>query len=128
MQSVLFITAILFLLTIPVAVGAQTSRPDVQTIVKAADTNNDGHIDRVEYLQRMNDAFFFVDGNKDGYLTNDELQATGAGVEPQRAVAADGNGDGKMSMYEYHKAIAQDFDAADTNADGRLSMQEVTNM
>ena len=128
MQRLILSTVIIFLLTIPAVGGAQTSRLDVQTIVKAADTNNDGQIDRVEYLQRMNDAFFFVDSNKDGYLTNDEIQATVAGVKPQEIQAADGNRDGKMSMYEFHKAIAQDFDEADTNDDGRLSMQEVKNM
>ena len=128
MQRVRLLIVILFLLTIPMVSGAETSRLDVQTIVKAADTNQDGQIDRVEYLRRMTDAFFFVDGDKDGYLTNAEIQATVAGVDPQRVKAADGDGDGKMSMYEFHKAIAQNFDAADTNADGRLSMQEVKNM
>ena len=113
------------LLTASVVFGAEASRLDRQTIVRAADTNHDGQIDRVEYLQRMTDTFFFIDANKDGYLTNTEIQATVRGVQPQDMRAADGNSDGKISIYEFHKAVDGNFDAADTNADGRLSMQEV---
>lgn len=39
-------------------------------IVAAADVNHDGCIDRVEYLRRMSEAFFFVDTNKNGFLTS----------------------------------------------------------
>jgi Ca2+-binding EF-hand superfamily protein len=96
-----------------------------QTIIMAADMNNDGHIDRVEFLRRMTEAFFFVDANKDGFLTNQEIQQTIAGADPQRVVAADTDADSKLSMYEYQRAIAQSFDEADTDKNGLLSMQEI---
>ena len=125
MRGLVFSVVMLTLLTTGVEWGRAQQRIDVQTIVKAADTNNDGYIDRVEYLRRMTDAFFFVDADKDGFLTNSEIEQTVAGTDPKRFEAADTNNDGKLSMYEYQKAIAQSFDAADTNGDGLLSMQEV---
>jgi Ca2+-binding EF-hand superfamily protein len=121
---------VLFIATLTLlASGADGARAqqriDVQAIIRAADVNHDSYIDRVEYLRRMSEAFFFVDTNKDGFLTTQEIQQTIAGSNPQRLAAADTNADGKLSMYEYHQAIAQNFDEADTNRDGLLSMQEI---
>lgn len=121
---------VLFVVTLTLlASGAGWARAqqriDVQAMIRAADVNHDSYIDRVEYLRRMSEAFFFVDINKDGFLTTQEIQQTIAGTDPQRVVAADTNADGKLSMYEYHQAIAQNFDEADTNRDGLLSMQEI---
>lgn len=121
----LFCLVILTLLSARAGVAGAQQRIDVQTIVEAADTNNDGHIDRVEYLRRMNEAFFFVDVNKDGFLTNQEIQQTIQGADPQRVNEADVNQDGKLSMYEFHKAVDQGFTEADTNRDGLLSRDEV---
>lgn len=125
MHRLVFVVVTLTLLTTAVEWGRAQQRIDVQTIIKAADTNHDGSVDRVEYLRRVTEAFFFVDVNKDGFLTNSEIQQTIAGADPQRIVAADSNKDGKLSMYEYQKAIARSFDEADSNGDGLLSMEEV---
>jgi|Tabmets5t2r1_1033131.scaffolds.fasta_scaffold68675_1 Ca2+-binding EF-hand superfamily protein len=120
----------LFVVTLTLlASGADWARAqqriDVQAVITAADVNHDGQIDRVEYLRRMSEAFFFVDANKDGFLTKQEIQQTIAGANPERVAAADTNADGKLSMYEYHQAIAQNFDEADTDRNGLLSMQEI---
>jgi Ca2+-binding EF-hand superfamily protein len=120
----------LFVVTLTLlASGADWARAqqriDVQAVITAADVNHDGQIDRVEYLRRMSEAFFFVDANKDGFLTPQEIQQTIAGSNPERVAAADTNADGKLSMYEYHQAIAQNFDEADTDRNGLLSMQEI---
>ena len=121
----LFCLVPLMLLSARAGVAGAQQRIDVQTIVEAADTNNDGYIDRVEYLRRMSEAFFFVDVNKDGFLTNKEIQQTVSGSDPQQVQAADANQDGKLSMYEFHKAVDQGFNKADTNEDGLLSREEV---
>jgi Ca2+-binding EF-hand superfamily protein len=120
----------LFVVTLTLlASGADWARAqqriDVQAVITAADVNHDGQIDRVEYLRRMSEAFFFVDANKDGFLTTQEIQQTIAGSNPERVAAADTNADGKLSIYEYHQAIAQNFDEADTDKNGLLSMQEI---
>jgi Ca2+-binding EF-hand superfamily protein len=101
---------------------------DKRAVIQSADTNGDGRIDRVEFHQRTTEAFFFIDANKDGFLTTDELLAAVPGADPQRIKAADRNGDGKIDIYEYHRALSRDFDAADTNDDGVLDVQEVERM
>src|SRR5262245_46102509 len=45
---------------------------DERAVIQSADTNGDGRIDQVEFHQRMTEAFFFIDTNKDGFLTMDE--------------------------------------------------------
>ena len=125
MRWLVFFSVILALLAIRPGTGTTQQRIDVQTIVKTADVNNDGHIDRVEFLRRMTESFFFVDSNKDGFLTKVEIQQMVQGIDPKRFDAADINRDGKLSMYEFHKAVDLSFDEADINRDGLLSLTEV---
>lgn len=125
MRGLLLFFVMLTLLATGVVGGFAQQRIDAQTIVTTADVNHDGQIDRVEYLKRMSEAFFFVDTNKDGFLTHHEIQQTVAGTKPERFAAADTNVDGKLSMYEYQKSIDMSFNEADTNRDGLISMQEV---
>jgi Ca2+-binding EF-hand superfamily protein len=100
-------------------------RIDVNAIVSSSDRNHDDHIDRIEFLSRMTEAFYFVDANKDGFLTIQELQQAVAGADPQRVKAADTDKDSKLSMYEYERGVSQSFDEADTDKNGLLSMQEI---
>jgi len=95
-----------------------------QQIMASADKNGDGKIDRVEFLERMREAFFFVDANKDGVLTLDEYQRI-EGADPRGFTRADRNHDGKLALEEFLKAVNEDFDAADTNHDGVLDEEEV---
>jgi hypothetical protein len=43
-------------------------------IMESADKNRDSKIGRIEFLERMREAFFFVDVNKDSVLTIAEYQ------------------------------------------------------
>lgn len=118
---------LLLLLVVLSAPGVPAQSPPPltrQQIMESADTNRDGKISRVEFLERMRDAFFFVDSNKDGVLTLEEYQRI-PGVDPKRFARADRNKDGKLSIDEFLKSISQDFDAADTNEDGVLEEEEV---
>ncbi len=93
-------------------------------IMESADRNRDGKIGRIEFLNRMREAFFFVDVNKDGFLTIEEYQLI-QGADLRRFAAADRNKDGKLSLDEFLKATSEDFDAADRNDDGVLEEEEV---
>jgi Ca2+-binding EF-hand superfamily protein len=93
-------------------------------IMETADKNRDGKIGRVEFLERMREAFFFVDANKDGVLTLEEYRRI-EGADARGFARADRNKDGKLSIDEFLKAVTEDFDAADKNDDGVLDEEEV---
>jgi Ca2+-binding EF-hand superfamily protein len=107
-------------------VSAQ-NRPQVtrKQIMDTADRNKDSRIDRVEFLNRMKEAFFFIDVDKDGYVTIIEYQQSIQGANPRQITAADRNKDGKISMDELLKIVSGDFDAADRNDDGVLGEEEI---
>lgn len=107
-------------------VCAQSPQPLTrQQIIESADRNKDGRIGRVEFLERMKEAFFFIDNDKDGYVTIVEYQQRLQGADPRRVAAADRNKDGKLSIDEFLKIISGDFDAADRNDDGVIDEQEI---
>ena len=93
-------------------------------ILESADINRDGRIGRVEFLERMKEAFFFIDTDKDGYVTIAEYQLIQVG-DPKRFAAADRNKDGKLSIDEFLKITSEDFDAADKNDDGVVDEEEM---
>jgi Ca2+-binding EF-hand superfamily protein len=93
-------------------------------IMESADKNRDSKIGRIEFLERMREAFFFVDVNKDGVWTIAEYRLIQE-ADPRQFARADRNQDGKLSMDECLKAITEDFDAADQNDDGVLDDAEV---
>jgi hypothetical protein len=106
-------------------VFAQAQQPLTRKqIMESADKNRDGKIGRVEFRERMREAFFFVDRNKDGFLTLDEYQLI-QGADSRRFTRADRNKDAKLSIDEFLKAVTEDFDAADKNDDGVLDEEEV---
>ena len=104
---------------------AQSPQPLTRKqIMESADRNRDGKIGRIEFLNRMREAFFFVDVDKDGFLTVEEYRLI-QGADLRRFAAADRNKDGKLSLDEFLKAVSGDFDAADKNDDGVLDEEEV---
>jgi Ca2+-binding EF-hand superfamily protein len=103
------------------------NRPQVtrKQIMDTADRNKDSRIDRVEFLNRMKEAFFFIDVDKDGYVTIIEYQQSIQGANPRQITATDRNKDGKISMDELLKIVSGDFDTADRNDDGVLGEEEI---
>ena len=120
--------AALVLIPVLAAYAQDRKKLDRQTIVNSCDRNLDGRIDREEWHVRLTEVFFFIDGNKDGFVVLDEVKATMREANPERFKAADKDGDGRLSLSEFHKAVAKDFDEADLNDDGVLDPSEIDRM
>merc|ERR1711971_10995 len=98
---------------------------DLEVVVKACDANNDGFIDLEEFKNLYREAwsayigalFKTYDLNKDGLITQDEMNAVVAGIDrPIRAKRVrqcfdvmlanfDVDGDGKLSLFEFSEAM-----------------------
>jgi Ca2+-binding EF-hand superfamily protein len=100
------------------------------------DTNNDKQLQATELRQAVQTAvqsgFSAADTNRDGQLSNAEVNAALAGARRQLAQAAfqqaDTDNDGQISQAEFVKAIEEParvaFAVMDLNHDGKLSPQE----
>lgn len=103
---------------------------------KAADTNNDGMINREEAksLPRVAKDFDAIDANKDGQATADELRAFHKAHRGEHGrhrgeflKKLDTNADGRISKAEAQAAprLAERFDALDANQDGFVTAEEM---
>jgi Ca2+-binding EF-hand superfamily protein len=100
------------------------------------DTNNDKNLQASELRQAVQSAvqtgFAAADTNRDGQLSNSEVNAAMSGIARQVAQAsfqqADTDNDGQISQAEFEKAMAEPvrvaFAVMDLNHDGKLSPQE----
>lgn len=109
---------------VPAAHAAEDAAAhDPKVAFAESDENQDGRIDRAEFVARLVEIFFHGDRDKDGLLTIAEMEQVVAFPEDFRD--ADASGDGKISMPEFLRARAGTFDAADADADGLLSLEEI---
>lgn len=102
------------------------------------DKDKDGSISKAEAAGHpmLSSGFATIDGNKDGKLSRDELQASHKamqGKHRERAdahfKAADKDGDGALSQQEAEAAarekVARRFERLDADKDGKLTREEM---
>ena len=112
-----------------VTASAQTAQPTVsRQIFSDADADRDGYVDLNEFHRDIAASFVLLDHDRDGYITREEISSI-----PDKArvklllralVAADRDGDGRLSFKEVITARMAYFDQADTNHDDRISLDE----
>jgi Ca2+-binding EF-hand superfamily protein len=124
MSRCVLLCVIAMLIIASAVYGQQQSPAGQQAIWDNADKNKDGFIDRIEFLETMTDAFFFVDADKDGYLTLVEIRRIVGTMAPKQFEDVDRDKNGTLGIYEYENALSKDFDTADTNADGKVTAEE----
>ena len=107
--------------------------------IMRADTDGDGRVSRAEATaagsERSSEWFDKLDLNKDGYITQDEMnQAREARHGEMKArfeerfKDADSNHDGQLSLDEVQAKmprLAERFSALDTDKNGQLSKEEL---
>jgi len=70
---------------------------DPRAAFAESDENKDNRVDREEFHHRVVEIFFHGDGDKDGYMTREELIATV--VFPEDFKGADRDGDGRQEVF-----------------------------
>jgi Ca2+-binding EF-hand superfamily protein len=113
--------------------------PDAPRDEMRADTDHDGRVSRAEYdaaaSQRRSDWFDKLDLNKDGYITQEEMnqaretrRSNMRGRMDERFKEADTNGDGQLSLDEIQAKmprLATHFSDLDKDKNGMLSREEL---
>jgi len=125
------------------AMAGDTPRSDAPRDEMRADKDGDGRVSRAEATaaasERATEWFDKLDLNKDGYITQDEInqaretrrgnmEAEMKQKMEERFKEADTNGDGQLSLEEVQAKmprLADRFTALDTDKNGQLSKEEL---
>jgi hypothetical protein len=115
-------------------------RPPMRDGMLHADADKDGVVTRAELLADVDARFGKVDANHDGKITPEERTAVfeamrakmaerrhdgpGPGGPGGRAMRADANGDGIVTIEEQRAQAEKMFDYVDRNHDGRVDQAE----
>jgi len=121
------------ILAIPLALAFVAGQAETQTTTtpdtakvrewfQSVDRKGGGRIDREEFHRWAVERFSFLDKDRNGYLTVEELRGV---VGPDAFKVANRKRDGKLTLEEFVNALFQDFEAADLDKNGTLTFEEV---
>lgn len=102
------------------SVFAASTPPSPKEAILAMDTNKDNKISKAEAKGHLSEHFDEIDSNKDGFVTELELNAM-----KDKKDAMDTNKDGKISKSEAKGPLSEHFSLIDKNKDGFLTDDEL---
>jgi len=101
--------------------AAQVTAPPAPDRFDAADTNDDGKVDRAEYDGFVAELVLLYDVDRDGRLSRTELASA---RDPSKFDTIDANHDGFITLQEIDAYSASDFAVLDANKDGVVDRAE----
>lgn len=119
-KSMLSIT---LLLALAAPAAAQVVPDPAPQRFDAADTNDDGKVDRIEYDGFVAELALLYDVNRDGRIEREEVNENLV-HNPARFDEIDKNRDNSINLKELVVYTDSDFAAMDANGDGSINRQE----
>ncbi|MFL6593146.1 MAG: EF-hand domain-containing protein [Luteimonas sp.] len=104
-------------------VVAQVAAAPAPDRFDAADTNDDGRVDRAEYDGFFAELVLLYDNDRDGRLSRAEVANA---RDPSKFDLIDANHDGFITLQEIDAYSVSDFAVLDANGDGAIDRSEST--
>lgn len=118
-----FMLSITLLLALAAPVVAQVVPDPAPERFDAADTNDDGKVDRIEYDGFVAELALIYDANRDGRIERGEVHENLV-HNPARFDEIDKNRDHSINLKELVVYTDNDFAAMDANGDGSIDREE----
>ena len=115
--------SIALLCTLALPAAAQVVPDPAPERFEAADTNDDGKVDRVEYDGFVVELAILYDANRDGRINREEVNENLA-HNPARFDEIDKNRDQYINVAELRAYTDSDFAVLDANGDGSIDRDE----
>lgn len=112
--------ALILAMAAPAAAQVKTDTPPER--FDAADTNDDGKVDRSEYDGFVQELVLLQDADGDGKLVRSEVASA---PDPSKFDKVDANGDDSLTIAEIDAYTDSDFAVLDSNGDGVIDRDEI---
>lgn len=110
--------------------AAQASQ--IELLMRMLDTDGDGRISRDEHLAKVHGMFERMDGDRDGQVTVEEMDAVRSELHGEGRTSSqvelskvDSDGNNTLSAEEHSKSTQVEFERMDRDHDGYLTVSEL---